>query len=258
MCIGGSCFTTGVRRRIPVTSRFTTTQSQVWITASSSATRARIRLSPVQIAAAQSTTTISPTCNLGMITATTFTTMESTRGRTMLRGRTTKGSVFSITTTFTETWAGIRRACFSSESLGNANYYFNNVIGNLTGNTYCADGLIGAHTSPEVASNGTNQVFVNNTIDPGSTPCSVGTSSGDNRGANFGNTQASGDDLREQPASLERPRLTSTPTRARSAPQITTFTACSKELIPSMAPAARASRSRPGRAHADLIRTAKT
>jgi hypothetical protein len=78
----------------------------------------------------------------------------------------------------------------SSESLGNANYYFNNVIGNLTGNTYCADGLITHFTGS--GSNGTNQVFVNNTIDPGSTPCSMGTSSSDNSGANFGNTQASG------------------------------------------------------------------
>jgi hypothetical protein len=78
----------------------------------------------------------------------------------------------------------------SSESLGNANYFFNNVIGNLSGNTYCADGLVTHFTG--TGSNGTNQVFVNNTIDPGPTPCSMGTSSSDNSGANFGNTQASG------------------------------------------------------------------
>ena len=78
----------------------------------------------------------------------------------------------------------------TSESLGNANYYFNNVIGNLTGNTYCADGLMTHFTGS--GSQGSNQIFVNNTIDPGSTPCSNGSSGNDNSGANFGNTQASG------------------------------------------------------------------
>ncbi len=81
-------------------------------------------------------------------------------------------------------------ALLASESLGNANYYFNNVFGNLTGNTYCADGILSHFTGG--GSNGTNQTFANNTIDPGSTPCSKGSQGDDNSGTNFGNTQASG------------------------------------------------------------------
>ena len=78
----------------------------------------------------------------------------------------------------------------SSESVGNANYFFNNVIGDLTNNTYCADGLLTHFTG--TGNNGTNQVFVNNTIDPGSTPCSVGGSGTANSGTDIGMTQASG------------------------------------------------------------------
>lgn len=78
----------------------------------------------------------------------------------------------------------------TSESLGNVNYYFNNVIGNLTGTTYCADGLLTHFTGTGV--NGSNQVFVNNTIDPGTTPCSTGSGGTPNSGSDFGNTQATG------------------------------------------------------------------
>jgi hypothetical protein len=79
-------------------------------------------------------------------------------------------------------------AMIAIESLGNGTLVFNNVIGNLTNNTYCADGLISHFTG--TGSNGSGIVFANNTIDPGSTPCSVGGSGTSSSGSDLGITQA--------------------------------------------------------------------
>jgi hypothetical protein len=57
----------------------------------------------------------------------------------------------------------------TNESLGNANYIFNNLIGNLINNSTCADGALTHFTG--TGSNGTGNVYANNTVDPGSTPC---------------------------------------------------------------------------------------
>ena len=79
-------------------------------------------------------------------------------------------------------------AMIALESLGNGAYVFDNLIGNLTNNTYCADGVISHFTGTGANSSGI--VYANNTIDPGSTPCSVGGSGTASSGSDLGITQA--------------------------------------------------------------------